>query len=165
MEDGGMGRTMPVPANLDIIRALSGNEQLYFRGRRFKVRPVGFTEGARLSVLEARYANESLKEKEQRGKRLAGEIVPVTVEDIKEKLDILEDTIALFRDLVRPIGLIERLLWRWLKNPFENATEKELGELLGFFFVCRMKSGVRFVSKSTSTRPPESKNSSTLAMS
>jgi hypothetical protein len=142
----GLDKPQPAPANVDLLNALAGDEILHYRGRRFRVLPVGFLEGAKLSELEARYANQALKDKARRERRDAGEVVEVDVASIKEMLDVLEDTIALFWRLVKPISLIERLLWRWLKNPFENATEKELGVMLGFFFVCRMKSGVRFSS-------------------
>jgi hypothetical protein len=143
---GGTEEAKPVPANLRLVEALVGDELLRYRGRRFRVKPVGFIEGARLSVLETRYANLTIKEKERNEKKERGERVELNMDEIKETLDVLEDTIKLFRDLVEPRGWFERLLWPMLKNPFDNATEKEIGELLGFFFVCRMKSGVRFES-------------------
>jgi hypothetical protein len=142
----GPGEESPVPVNQHLVEALKGDETLYYRGRRFKVRAFGFIEGARLSVLETRYSNLTVKEKARNAQRESGGQVELNPADLREMLDVLEDTIALFRDLVVPRGWFERLLWPLLKNPFENATEQEIGELLGFFFVCRMKSGVRFES-------------------
>jgi hypothetical protein len=138
----------PAPANVSLLNALKGDELLYFRGRRFKVKHVGFIEGATLSTLEGRYSNQSVKEKARREARERGEVVPVDVNEVKEMLDVLEDTVALFHKLVVPVGWLYRLLWPWLRNPFEDATDQEIGELLGFFFACRTRSSVRFESRS-----------------
>jgi hypothetical protein len=139
----GYDKERPLPKNLSAVDRLTGQELLVFRGRKYIVRHVGFAEGARLSVLESRYANRMLKDNQIRARRMAGEVMPLTV---KETLDILEDTVTLFRDLVKPKSLPYRLLWPFLSNPFDEASEKEVGELLGFFFICRMRSTVKFLS-------------------
>jgi hypothetical protein len=136
----------PAPANMLLVKQLGTDTELWFRGRRFRVPPVGFKDGAELSEIETKFYNFAVQEKRLAALKEGGDQIDVPYEMLKDQLELMEKTVALFRKLVRPWGAIERLLWPFLSNPFEAATETEVGQLLGFFWSCRRKSGVRFTS-------------------
>jgi hypothetical protein len=104
----------------------------------FDTPPVPWQDGVKLIELQVRLAE--LHDKE------------VSTDTMQALLTIYEECLPIFRRNVRPVALLDRLLWRWLSNPFANATAAEMSELLDFFFECRMKSGVTYTGLVERTR-------------
>lgn len=119
----------PEARNLGPVQDLSRPLPLEFAGRTYLVPPVPFVFGVRLVELQ------------ERVRGLQGR--PETPETMAELRAILDEAVALYPRLVRPRGLLRRLAWRLAPNPFRGASEYEVGELLGFFLGCRMRSRVR----------------------
>lgn len=124
----------PEVRNLGPVQDLSGPLPLEFRGRTYLVPPVPFVFGVRLVGLQ------------ERVRKLQDQ--PESEEALDELRSILHEAVALFPSLVRPTGW-RRLFGRVLPNPFRNASEFEIGELMGFFSGCRMRSSVRHPSAAT----------------
>ncbi len=127
----------PETRNLGPVQDLSRPLPLEFRGRTYLVPPVPFVFGVALVGLQ------------ERVRRLQDQ--PDSTEMLAELERIMHEAVALFPALVRPAGW-RRLVWRLLPNPFRNASEFEVGELIGFFSGCRMRSGVRHPSPTTAPR-------------
>jgi hypothetical protein len=88
-----------------------------FRGRVFDTPPVPWQDGVKLIELQVRLAE--LHDKE------------VSTDTMQALLTIYEECLPIFRRNVRPVALLDRLLWRWL---------------------CRMKSGVTYTGLVERTR-------------
>jgi len=103
--------------------------EIPYRGRVYEVIPVSFEDGVRLA--EARATLEELDGMEP------------TRDSIRRYVSALRFVVALAPRYLRPRGRIRRLLWPLTRNPFRGATDREVGELLGFFLGCRMRSRVQ----------------------
>lgn len=115
----------PEIANAATVLGLGEAGVLFFRGRAFRVPPVGYREGVRLQQL---------------ADRLAALALAAAPDD--EQVEAIDEMIAAFARLAHPVG------WRgWLRallpNPFRHASEVEVGQLLAFFSHCRTRSSVR----------------------
>jgi len=124
----------PPPSNGRPTLVLLGSESyqvLAFRGRGYELGHVGFEDGIRL--VEAKAAVEALDESDP------------TPENVAAYLAALRLIVRMAPRYLLPIGRVRRLLWRLRLrlNPFRRATEAEVGQLLGFFLACRMRSRVR----------------------
>lgn len=112
------------------VGALHGVRTLDWGGHRYRVPPVPYRLGIKLQGL-LRDLTE-LKEGELRW------------EDQQAVLQrILRESVALFRRCIQPVSRWRRLLWPVLPNPFETASEAEVGQLLAYFSMCRTSSRVR----------------------
>lgn len=102
------------------------------RGRRYELLPVSFEDGIRL--LGARQAIERLEDSEP------------DEANIQAYRQALRVVVRMARRYMRPKSLIRRLLWRMRirGSPLKGATEAEVGQCLGFFLGCRMRSSVRY---------------------
>lgn len=100
-----------------------------FRGVRYRARPLSYVEGAHLSALRLRLT------------RLQS--APDTMDRVLELRDLVERAATLFYRWSRPVLRTHRLLYRLLPNPFTRMTEHDMGRLLAFFSMCRMRSSVR----------------------
>lgn len=127
----------PEVKNLGPLQDLSRPLPLEFRGRTYLVPPVPFVFGVALVGLQ------------ERVRRLQDQ--PESPEMLAELESIMHEAVALFPSLALPTGW-RRLFRRLLPNPFRNASEFEVGELIGFFSGCRMRSGVRHPSPTTAPR-------------
>lgn len=121
-------KPQPEPLNVQPTLELGGSMELTFRGVSYIVPPVPFKAGIELSALWTRLENLDGK-------------------DPGELAEILTRLVKLFRTLVRPRGMLRRLFWRFTRNPFASASPREVGQLVGFFSVCRALSGVSLSSK------------------
>ncbi|HYC31120.1 MAG TPA: hypothetical protein VEB59_02470 [Gemmatimonadales bacterium] len=130
----------PEPRNLALALSLGEAEVLQFRNRVFRVPPVPYPSGLRLQAILRRL------------ERLKG--LPEDEAMLTELLGLLHEAVQLFHSLVRPATLWDRLFWRLRANPFLHATETEVGELLGFFSVCRTSSSVRPPNATPAVRSP-----------
>lgn len=117
--------------NVDAAMALDQTSVVRYRGRGYRVPPVPYDQGLQLQRLHLELL------------ALTKDEAPETAEQLEQVLVILQDLLPLFKQLCRPTALFERLTWRW-RRPFDDASQSELGELLGFFSACRTKSTVEF---------------------
>lgn len=127
----------PEVRNLGPVQDLSRPLPLEFRGRTYLVPPVPFVFGVRLVGLQ------------ERVRRLQHQ--PDSPESLAELRAILEEAVEFFPGLARPTGW-RRFFRRVLPNPFRSASEFEIGELIGFFSGCRMRSTVRHPDPETAPR-------------
>jgi len=121
-------RGRPEVRNGRAVLMLAEPERLYYRGRAYEVRPVPYTAGIRLLEMQERF-------------RAFAE-APPTAESVREYARLCREATRLFRRLVRPYG-VRRLIWPLCRNPFRDATEAEIGGLVGFFSMHRTRSSVR----------------------
>lgn len=106
--------------------------EVEIRGRSYELLPVSFTDGIRL--IEARRAIEELEEAEP------------DPDNVRAYALALRTVVQMASRYLRPRNPIRRLLW-WARirgSPLKDATEAEVGQLLGFFLGCRMRSRVRY---------------------
>lgn len=104
--------------------------EIPYRGRIYELLPVSFEDGVRLS--DARATIEELEGAEP------------TKERIGRYVAVLRFVVSLAPKYLRPRGRVRRVFWRLTRNPFRGATDMEVGELLGFFLGCRMRSRVQY---------------------
>ena len=107
--------------NTDAVISLDGARVLNYRGRSYTVPPVPYTAGLQLQKIVRGFEQIS-----------KDETAPDTA-----ALILMDDAVRLFATLVhRP--------WyaRLLPNPFRRASDGEVGQLLAFFWQCRMSTGV-----------------------
>jgi hypothetical protein len=114
------------------VMAIGQRRRLVYRGRAFEVDPVSYRDGQHLQSLTRAIAEASTN---------AG----ATDEGLE---DIFTEAVGVFHRLVHPRS------WRWRRNPFRVASEREVGELLGFFHSCRSRSGVRLEAQQRTGRRP-----------
>lgn len=116
--------------NTQAVLDLGNLKAFLFRGQPFGVPPIGWKDGQRLVLLQAsfnQYLSKQLDESAARGYFAAvAQVAP------------------LLWQLTRPVGKIRRLMKRLglHRNPFQEATEAELGQLLSFFQACRTMSSI-----------------------
>jgi hypothetical protein len=131
--------SQPELRNLEPAADLFGEAVLEYRGRTYQVPPVPFVFGVALVALQERI------------RRMQD--APEGADALAELHAVLREAVALFPRLVRHTGW-RRPLGRLLPNPFRTASEFEVGELLGFFSGCRMRSRVRHPLPATGGRRP-----------
>lgn len=120
------------PASLELI--------LPYRRRRFRVPPVSYRDGLALNALEVELA-------------ILERAKDIDAENLRKRLEILIDSVAIMWRLVRPIGWWERLTWRWRANPFEHAEAAELGRLFAFFCSARPTTTITWTSSARAGLP------------
>lgn len=155
--DLGARRTIARVENVDTATLLDlsqGERVLVWRPGRyqrvFRVPPVPALEGLTLEGLQLQLAlrAEQVKDvaREAMALRDAQGLDLAAVTHLEQRhrettaaaLDVAQRAVVLFHELVRPTRWLERWTWRWLSNPFQNASEGEISELLAFFSACRM---------------------------
>ena len=119
---------MPEMKNVQAVLDLGNLVHFIFRGRAYGVPPIPYKVGLQFVDVAAK-----LKEFQK------GELTAETVADYQAVLATLPGLIWRHS---RPVGRVRRFLKRLglLRNPFEQATEAELGERLRFFERCRTRS-------------------------
>lgn len=124
----------PEHRNVEQVLSLGDVRYILFGGRVFRVPPVPFKLGERVLDSHTRlimYAKE------------------VAMTGKKEPTDKFYRQMVIQAKLLwkhmRPSGKINRMLWRLglMRNPFREASEKEITELTDFFLQCRMTSSVQ----------------------
>ncbi len=135
------------PANVQPALFLLGAESriLPYRGRGYVVGHVSFEDGIRLTL--ARSAVEALDE------------AAPTPENTEAYLLAMRLIVRLAPRYLVPIETVRRFFWRLglRRNPFKDATEREVGQLLGFFLVSRTRSRVQF--SANRAGPPDGRTS------
>lgn len=121
----------PAVVMADESAALLDHRERVFRGRRYRVPPIPW----RLAV-QVLTCQEDLRQNAR-----AGAEAGTPAEIAEDTLAIFERASDLAKKIMRPTSFVRRLLWPLTPNPFRRATPKEVGELLGFFFVCLVVEG------------------------
>jgi hypothetical protein len=102
----------------EVVEALLDQRLVIYRGRKYRIPPLSFEDGVRVSqVLDTL--------------RLTASGSP-SMEEVRALLRSAED---LCRVIYRPTGWAR--LWAWLVHPFRGASPREVGELLGFLWMCQ----------------------------
>lgn len=127
-------KQLPSIGNIVAVEALTATVRFQYRGRVFDAPPIPVLPGLRLQAMELELEKMAPAESD---------------EDAQEKLLLLKTMLLEMFDImwknVRPVKLIDRILWRLERNPFLDANRKEVAELLSFFSQCRKTSSVRIV--------------------
>ncbi len=127
----------------------SANSYITFRRVLYVSPPLSWKIGAQLQEIHLEI--ERLVKKEQNG-------LPLEEWPDQERLDHLnhlllcyQSAVSFFWTACKPVSWLKR--WRFRKtNPFQDCSSQEIGELIGFFSMCRMKSRVSMVA-SSANRP------------
>lgn len=125
----------PRPRNGGPTLHMLGAERMafVFRGVAYELLPISFEDGIR--VAEARAALLAAEDEER--------LTPEVARDANRALKLVA---RLAPKYLRPLRLWRRLLWalRIRRNPYRDATEVEVGQLMGFFLgsrtMCRVRS-------------------------
>ncbi len=133
----------PAPTNGRAMLLLVGDDtlELAYRGTLFELGHVSFEDG--IVCVQAKAVLERTDESEE-----------ITSESVALYRAACRAIVELAPRYLRPVhGRLRRLRWRLRlrRNPFRNATDAEVGQLLGFFLACRMRSRVH-------SRPPSAKD-------
>lgn len=126
----------PAPRPRNAIPALHvlGAERLafVFRGVAYEIVPVSFEDGIRLCEVRAQLVAAEDEDT----------LTPEVARDARNALRVVA---SLATKYLRPLRWHRRLLWalRLRRNPYRRATEREVGQLLGFFLGCRTMSRAR----------------------
>jgi len=121
---------VPKQANSGYSFELGGAVHFVFRGRTYRVNPLPWKEGQRLSDLYDRIqrASEEVAEGSKEEYRAALEQLPRFIwRNVQSSSPILR--------ILRRVGVV--------RNPFKTASEGELISLLYFLSSCRMRSSVQ----------------------
>ncbi len=122
------------PANAGAALLVLGAEsvRIPYRGRMYELGHVSFEDGLRL--LSAQEAIEALEGSES------------TPENRAAYLHAMRLIVAMAPRYLLPVAPVRRFFWRLRirRNPFRKATDAEVGQFLGFFLGCRMRSRVQY---------------------
>lgn len=124
--EGAAQQKVAPPDNVAATLQLGQRLAFNYRGKTYVAEPTPFLEGLRLSELWQKY----------------DELEPGKPEEYEEWKAALTEMVALFKRLCRPANLGARLLYHLRPNPFRHASPREVGQLVGFFSLCRGLSGV-----------------------
>jgi hypothetical protein len=111
------------------VAAFRSRGSFVYRGREYLVPPLSYQAGIDLQLIAQRM--KPLQHQE------------ATPEHLGSMGACLADLARVFRANCRPRSLWRRLVWVLGPNPFRSMSESEAGQLHGFFWQCRMRSGVR----------------------
>lgn len=131
------GPPAEAPANVGTMLLLAGADvlEMTYKGTLYELGHVSFEDG--LELTRAREALEQLEE-------------AVTEANVRAYALAAQRVVDMAPKYLFPVhGRFRRLRWRLRlrRNPFRDATDAEVGLLLGFFLRCRMRSRV-------GSRPP-----------
>lgn len=127
------------PRNVAIAAEINADSYFMFGRTRYKVPPLGYKLGVQLQELQLTIENLAQTEQEEAARQA------LTEQDKLAHLALLsrcyEQAVNIFWQACHPAVWYKR--WGHQRtNPFLGCTSQEIGELLGFFFMCRMKSRV-----------------------
>lgn len=127
-------KQLPSIGNIVAVEALTATVRFQYRGRVFDAPPIPTLPGLRLQAMELELERMTTVESDEEAQlKLLG---------IKQML--LEMFDIMWRN-VKPVGIFDRIFWRWRANPFLDANRKEVAELLSFFSQCRKTSSVQLI--------------------
>jgi hypothetical protein len=117
--------------NLGNVLGLMDDELLVYRGRAYRSPPVSYADAVRLfGIAERSTALGTLADQD------AGT-------QMREIARIQAQAVRLFWMLVTPVDWRRWVPKAFLRNPFRNASPREVDDLLGFFWLRQTSSSVR----------------------
>lgn len=125
--------------NIDPAMNLESTSIMQFRGRLYRVPPVGWQAG-----LELQRQYLKLQDLQRKEDQIPDDKYASSIEHLKEMEILMNRMFRFFKSLCSPMSWWETITWRF-RDPFQDATQQELGEMLGFFFECRTKSSIRYI--------------------
>lgn len=128
----------PTIANVELATTEHDTGFFIFRGRPFRVPPVPYKQAMWILALDQEL---------RRITRLEN-----TTENLATTIKLLVELVEIFRQLVRPVRLWDRLFWRLMGNPFANADVGEINWMRNFFCDGRMKFPVRAIAAEKAPR-------------
>lgn len=135
--------------NVEQVLDMGNVTYFTFRGRAYGVPPLGWRAGQRLQALwtEAFAFGE------------------LTAETAPKYYALIAQLPALLWRHCYPVGFFRRRFRRFLRNPFQRATEGELVELAAFFLARRSSSTISLRSATMTTDPATSSTTSVTSPS
>lgn len=124
--------------NVSLATDLHGSEFFQHGIFEYEVPPISYQVGVQLEALRLRLDKLADSEETDTDK---------LIQLNEQTAQLMSDAAGLFKKVVRPKFLPQRLLWRWLGNPFAKMSGTDLMTLLYFFCACRMRSAVRLGSE------------------
>lgn len=135
--------------NTAVAADINAPSLVTFRGTAYKVEALPYRLG--LQFHEIHLEIDRLAKLEEKAEA-TGTISPeAQATHLEQLLACYERAVVLFWEAAIPLAWWKRRRYRKV-NPFLDCSQQELGELLGFFFMCRMKSSVS-VQGGLMTRP------------
>lgn len=119
--------------NVGAVRGLMDDGLLAFRGRVYRSPPVSYFDAVRLYELADRMAKLAALENNEASAAV----------QLRAVAAVQGEAVRYFWRLVRPIDWRRFVPRALLRNPFRNASPREVDELLGFFWQRQMTSSVR----------------------
>ena len=130
-------KQLPSMGNIVAVEALTATVTFRYRGRVFDAPPIPTLPGLKLQAMEL--------ELERMGDEPPARDDTEGVDKMRALKEMLLEMFDIMWRHVRPVGLFDRIFWRWRHNPFLDANRKEVAELLTFFSQCRKTSSVQLV--------------------
>lgn len=125
----------PMVSNAEELGAIDEPRYLRWRGRRYRVDPIPVKPGARLLEIQMSILRAGAGIEPRKGKLI----------------DAYLDAIELMGELIKPTGWRRAFSWI-LPNPFLKASEKEIGQVLDFLWICRTGIPFQFWMEMTTDR-------------
>jgi hypothetical protein len=123
--------TAPRVVNTGAVLDLHDDALLVYRGREYRSPPVAYYDAIRLYEVAARLADLA---------KLANDDPTLQLAEIGR---VQSEAVRLFRALVKPNDWRRFLPRALLRNPFRDASPREVDDLLGFFWKRLTKSSVQ----------------------
>jgi hypothetical protein len=116
---------------------------LTYRGKKYLVPPVSYKLGQTINLLDRHYTRLEREIKRLEGEGKTAPQHPGAMVLWVEKAQTYQALSPLYRQGCRPRDLRERIRWLWTKDPFGDATEKEIEDLAQVFRAARTTSRVK----------------------
>lgn len=134
--------------NVAIAAETTADSYFDFRGVTYKVPAISYAIGVQLQEIHLEIERLSELEQQHGTTTLTKE---QAIEQMEKLMICYERAARFFHAAAFPLSFWRR--WSYKRhNPFVTCTAKEVGELLAFFSMCRMKSRVS-IKGSSATRP------------
>lgn len=124
--------------NVGLASDMAGPAYLVFGPHRYKVPPVPYQLAVELEEIRLKLDQVAEGESTQEQNRQMGELY--------------NRAVNLFPKLVQPTFGLQKLLWRWVSNPFKDSSPVDVATLIYFFCSCRMRSVLRLEASSVTRR-------------
>lgn len=110
---------------------------LRFRSRRFRVPRTGFRHSLPMGHHEREIGYLYAKLAAHEAASRSVETDPATAAVAERLRDQCIALFDLYHQCVKPLTVFDRIFWRWRANPFLDASDAELADLIAFFVARR----------------------------
>lgn len=134
----------PTRRNVEPVLSLGSMRYFLFGSRQYRIPPVPYLAGERVLELHIKILADAKQV------ALTGDAKAMRAFYVKHGR-----MAKLLWKHIQPLGKVQRFFWRLglARNPFRQASEKELTEVVDFFLQGRMKSSVRSMSEAEIQNP------------